>query len=62
MLLKKYPKAAEMMDEKLKMFIEDPEKRVKDPEACPNLGDIQVFSLMSQKYTFDDVKSAYVEE
>ena len=47
MLLEKFPKAAEMMDEKLKNFIEDPEKRVKDPDACPNLGDIQVFSLMS---------------
>jgi hypothetical protein len=50
------------MDEKLKGFIEDPEKRLKDPDVCPNLGDIQVFSLMSDKYTFEDVKEAYLDE
>ena len=62
MLVKKFPKAAEIMDQKLKDFIEDPEKRLKDPEICPNLGDLLVFSLMSQKYTFEDIKLAYTEE
>lgn len=47
MCIVKYPDVAKIMDEKLKVFIEDPNKRLKDPASCPNLGDIQVFSIMS---------------
>lgn len=62
MCIVKYPDVAKIMDEKLKVFIEDPNKRLKDPASCPNLGDIQVFSIMSQTYNFEDIKIPYVDE
>ena len=61
-LIKKMPEMSEIMDAKIKDFIEHPENRVKDKDKTPNLGDIQVFVTVSQKYKYDDIKHFYVEE
>lgn len=60
MCIEKFPEIGNLMDAKLKEFIEDPEKRVK--EFQPNLGDLLVYSLMSSTYDFEDIKEAYLGE
>jgi len=46
----------------LESFIKDPEKRVKDDNACPNLGDILIFITLSSKFKIKDALNFYVDE
>mmetsp|Transcript_34673 Transcript_34673/g.53119 ORF Transcript_34673/g.53119 Transcript_34673/m.53119 type:complete len:394 (-) Transcript_34673:2675-3856(-) len=60
-LMERDPKVQETMNERIKKFLDGgPEQRHKN--NTPNLGDIQVFSLMSSKFVFEDIKQAYVDE
>jgi len=43
-------------------FKSKPEKRLKDKEGTPNLGDLLVYSTMSHKIGFKDITSEYVDE
>jgi len=54
------PEAEKMVDDRLKEFMDHPEKRVK--EYCSSLGDILSFAIVSQKYNLEDVLDAYLEE
>lgn len=54
------PRTAEIVHERLKVFMEQPEKRVKD--HCSNLGDILSFATISDKVQLDTVLDAYLEE
>jgi hypothetical protein len=49
-LIEKDPSIQEKMDATLTGFINDPNKRLKDDNACPSLGDILVFVTMSSKF------------
>ena len=57
--LEKNPEIRQKIDKRLQDFISDPKNRLKNPEICPNLGDILIYCLMSQSYSFEDVKMAY---
>ena len=50
------------VDTILEGFINDPNKRLKDKDACPSLGDILVYITMSSKYKFSDIINVYMEE
>lgn len=54
------PEAEKMVDERLKAFKEQPDKRVKD--HCSALGDILSFAIVSNKYNLEDILDAYLEE
>ena len=60
LLLDKYPQLRDVMDEKIKVFIEKPECRIK--EVTTNIGDLLVFLTVSKKYKWDDLKEAYLNE
>lgn len=60
LLLEKYPELNEVIDEKLRKFIEEPESRIKD--VTPNIGDLLVFLTVSQTYKWEDLKDAYLAE
>jgi hypothetical protein len=49
-----------LIEERLAVFKNEPEKRVKD--FCSNLGDILSFALLSEKFTLEDVLDAYLGE
>ena len=54
---------AEKAVEMLKLVgIPSPEKRVKDDNACPNLGDILIFITLSSKFKIKDALNFYVDE
>lgn len=60
LFLEKYPQLNDTIDEKLQKFIDSPEKRIKD--ETPNIGELLVLLTVSQKYNWDDLKSAYLGE
>jgi hypothetical protein len=50
------------IDSILEGFINDPNKRLKNKNACPSLGDILFYITMSSKYKFQDIRDVYMEE
>lgn len=60
LLLKLYPEVAKTIDEQLEKFIKNPELRVKDHFS--SLGDLLIFSIISEKFTFKDLVDGYLEE
>ena len=54
------PKIYDTINGELENFINNPEKRHKD--HTPHLGNLLVFSILSNKYSFNDLKAAYLEE
>lgn len=60
LLLKLYPEVAKIIDEQLEKFIKNPELRVKDHFS--SLGDLLIFSIISEKFTFKDLVDGYLEE
>ena len=60
LLVELYPEVAELVEAKIEQFIKDPAKRHKDYTA--SLGDLLALVTVSQKYKFEDVLPAYLEE
>jgi len=60
MFLEKYPELKKVIDEKLKIFIENPESRIKD--VTPNIGDLLVYLTVSETYNWADLKDSYLSE
>lgn len=60
LLIELKPEAEDIANEKLKTFIEDPEKRLKD--HCSSLGDILSFAVISNKFKLTDVLEPYLQE
>ena len=60
LLIELQPEADKILDQKLKTFKEEPEKRVKD--HCSALGDILSFATVSNNVKLNDVLDAYLEE
>jgi ubiquitin-protein ligase len=60
LLIELQPEADKILDQKLKTFKEEPEKRVKD--HCNALGDILSFATVSNNVKLNDVLDAYLEE
>lgn len=60
LLMKMYPEVEKTIDEQLEKFIKNPELRVKDHFS--SLGDLLVFSIISNKFTFKDLVDCYLEE
>jgi hypothetical protein len=54
------PKIYDQINAELQTFIEKPDKRHKD--YTPNLGNILVFSILSNKYSYNDIMSIYLTE
>jgi hypothetical protein len=54
------PQAEKMVDERLRVFKEEVDKRTKD--HCSALGDILAFAIVSNKYNLEDVLDAYLDE
>lgn len=59
-MLEEFPNAKTMIDEKIENFIKNPEQRHKDHTA--SLGDLLVYTTLSDKWAIDDVMNAYTEE
>jgi hypothetical protein len=59
-LIELSPEVQKTIDERLKVFKEEPEKRIKD--HCSSLGDILAFLTVSQKYKLTDLLDAYLGE
>ena len=55
--LREYPEVTRSIEEKLKDFIENKENRVKD--KVPNLINILIYLMATDKYTFNDIVAAY---
>jgi ubiquitin-conjugating enzyme E2 D/E len=60
LLIELQPEAEKIIDQKIKTFIDEPEKRVKD--HCSSLGDMLSFAIVSNKYKIEDVLDAYLSE
>lgn len=60
LLIELSPEVQKTIDERLKVFKEEPEKRIKD--HCSSLGDILAFLTVSQKYKLTDLLDAYLGE
>lgn len=60
LLIELQPDAEKILNQRLKTFKEEPEKRVKD--HCSALGDILSFATVSSSYKLNDVLDAYLEE
>lgn len=60
LLLEQHPEVEQEIDEKIKQFIESPEKRHKD--FTSSLGDLLAMVTISQKYKIEDILPAYLEE
>ena len=60
--ISKDPSIQDHIDQKVAAFKQNPEKRLKNKEGTPNLGDLLVFSTMSTKVGFKDITTEYVEE
>lgn len=59
-LVEQHPEVAEGMDQRIKDFIDNPEKRHKDHTS--SLGDLLAFVTVSQKYKIGDILPHYLEE
>jgi hypothetical protein len=60
LLIEMEPKSMEIMEEQLHSFIGSPDKRVKD--HCSALGDLLSFVTVSKRFSFTDLRDAYLEE
>jgi len=60
LLFELQPDAVSHVDEKIKIFKEQKDKRVKD--HCSSLGDILSFATVSKKFAIEDILDAYLEE
>jgi hypothetical protein len=60
LLFELQPDAVNHVDEKIKIFKEQKDKRVKD--HCSSLGDILSFATVSKKFAIEDILDAYLEE
>lgn len=60
MLIELYPEVQQEIEQRVKTFIEQPEKRVKD--HCSSLGDLHAILLVCQKFNMDDLLGAYLQE
>jgi len=60
LLIELQPDAEKILNQRLKTFKEEPDKRVKD--HCSALGDILSFATVSSSYKLNDVLDAYLEE
>lgn len=60
LLLELYPEVEKAMDAKIEAFIKEPEKRHKDHTS--SLGDLLAMVTVSQKFKFEDILPAYLEE
>lgn len=54
------PEVGKIIDEKLKTFHEEPEKRIKD--HCSSLGDILAFLTVTKNYKLPQLLDAYLGE
>jgi len=59
-LMKEHPEIEANIDAQLEKFIKNPDLRIKDHFA--SLGDLLAFSTISNKFKFEDLKGAYLEE
>ena len=57
---REYPEIIETIDKEIERFITDKTSRTKDITA--NIGMILVYTLFSEKYSFEDIIAAYFEE
>lgn len=57
---KEYPSIIDDLDKEIETFLENKENRVK--KKVSNIGLILVYTLFSEKYSFEDVIQAYFEE
>lgn len=60
LLIELSPEVEKTIDEKLKSFHDEPDKRVKD--HCSSLGDILAFLTVTKAYKFTDLLDAYLGE
>lgn len=60
LLFELQPDSEKQVDEKIKVFKEQKDKRVKD--HCSSLGDILSYAIVSNKFSMEDILDAYLEE
>lgn len=60
LLIELSPEVEKTIDERLKTFHEQPDKRVKD--HCSSLGDILAFLTVTQNYKMSQILDAYLGE
>jgi len=56
----KYPEIMTMMNEKIELFLSSEENRSKD--GTMNLGDLLIYTMMSDTYRWEDIRDYYVIE
>jgi len=59
-LIELSPEVEKIIDQKLKTFKEEPDKRIKD--HCSSLGDILAFLTVTKAYKLTDLLDAYLGE
>lgn len=60
LFIKEFPQIRVDIEERIKIFIEDPESRNK--KCTPQLGLLMVYCLLTEKYTFADIINHYFSE
>lgn len=60
LLIELYPEVGKDIDSRIEQFIKDPAMRHKD--KTPSLGDLLSYVSVSQKFKFDDILPAYLDE
>lgn len=60
--ISKDPSIQEHIDQKVLDFKSKPDKRLKNENGTPNLGDLLVFATMSHKIGYQDIVTEYVDE
>ena len=60
LFIEKYPELKVTIDETLEKFIKNPESRIK--EETPNIGDLLVLLPFSNKFSWEDLSYAYLNE
>ena len=60
LFIQEYPQLSKAIESKLENFINDEALRVK--EATPNLGELMVYLCLQEKYTWECMKEAFLQE
>jgi hypothetical protein len=60
LFVEEYPEIMTMMNERIETFLSSDQNRTK--EVTPNLGDLLIFTMMSDTYRWEDIRDFYVIE
>lgn len=60
LFISEHPEIMTMINEKIEVFLESADNRAKS--VTPNLGDLMIYTLLSDTYRWENIREAYVHE